>query len=172
MKDKAVIDSQYLLKKYRSRLKDFVLTSDDFYDLLRDCGQRIFPLNNAENLNQMTKAIDGNKSKIKELKRAVNELELYQLKSFNEKIINLNKDLASTIEKAVKSHLNFLLDMAEEKSLDQNSSEFHVTQKSYIERVKNQFTWELLNEMGKREWSVKNKYKNDQKRKKHRKRKF
>ncbi|MBS2101287.1 relaxase/mobilization nuclease domain-containing protein, partial [Carboxylicivirga linearis] len=27
MKDKAVIDSQYLLKKYRSRLKDFVLTS-------------------------------------------------------------------------------------------------------------------------------------------------
>ena len=172
MKDKAVIDSQYLLKKYRSRLKDFVLTSDDFYCLIRDCGKRIFPQNNAENLNQMTKAIDGNKSKIKELKRAVNELDLQQIDSFKEKIINLNKDQSSFIERAVRTHLNFLLDKAEEKSLDQNSSEFRVTQKSYIERVKNQFIWELLNEMGKREWSNKNKYKNDQKRKKHRKRRF
>ncbi|MBS2101321.1 hypothetical protein, partial [Carboxylicivirga linearis] len=172
MKDKAVIDSQYLLKKYRSRLKDFVLTSDDFYSLLKDCGQHIFLSNNAENLNQIIKTIGSNKFTISELKMAVNELDLHQINSFEEKNINPSKDQASVIEKAVKAHLNFLLDKAEEKVLHQNSSEFYVSKRNYFARVKNQFIWELLNEIGKREVDPKNKLKNDQKRKKHRKRRF
>lgn len=67
------------------------------------------------------------------------------------------------------ANLIYLLDRADERVLTQNTGDAQSSQWSYFDKVKNQFMWEVINQIGKREQILKNKLSVNQERKKKRK---
>nr|WP_321411515.1 relaxase/mobilization nuclease domain-containing protein [uncultured Carboxylicivirga sp.] len=148
IKDKAPIDAQFLIKKYRSRLKDFVLSSDDFYGLIREAGALIFNKKEAQFLNHSLSINSNSFKNIGAMKSAVNGFDFGKLDSFKKLNAEMDSNQTATIEKAVKSHLNFLLDRAEEKSVKQSLVENLYSKPDCFERLKHQYIWEVVNQIG------------------------
>jgi len=144
--DKTVVNAQYILKKYSVRLKDFALSNDEFYQIIRNYSEQL----QVQNYNIADLLVDKEKSTLPggfdRPSIVLNDLNLSQCETYNQVTLNLNSAARHEIQNAIKSHFAYLL-----SNTDLSKSSINRAQQvqsaelklSYWERISRQFLFEL-----------------------------
>lgn len=141
--DKTVVDAQYLLKKNKMRLRQFSLSNDQFYGIIREVTEQLHLCGS----NSIEAIVDKKKSILDDsMNREIvfKELGLENCQSYNQIASILTRDEQKVVQKAVQAHLTFIANKAIEKTQGHFESYQETQSRSFWEKVNYQFLREML----------------------------
>ncbi|MCU4176964.1 relaxase/mobilization nuclease domain-containing protein [Carboxylicivirga sp. N1Y90] len=144
--DKMVVDAQFILKKYSVRLKDFALSNDQFYTIIREYTQDL----KGKGQSIVDALIDKDKMNKTERNKKPNisfeKLDLSSSNEFSAIVSSHDEKAKKAIQNAVKAHFEYLFSKMDLEGVTTNTEKRYLTNQSGCwDKINRQFLLELTN---------------------------
>ena len=142
---RTVVNAQELMKRYSVRLKDFVLTNDQFYAIVKDYTDQLTFRN--KEISEVL--IDRDKTYINGDSRTnkvyIKDQDFSGCEEFNTVTSNMDNKAINDVKHALQDHFEYLLNQANNRPLRQPSNSYQKQSISYSERLSRLFLFEMAN---------------------------
>lgn len=144
--DLTVVDAQFLIKKYSVRLMDFAISNHQFYAIAREYTDQLLTENKSmldALLDKETNILNAGQGKPN---MNLKELDFSHCEEYNATIASLDGKAQNELNRALKSHFEYLLNQAVRTTKNQPGQEYSQAKTvSLLERINQQFLFELMN---------------------------